>query len=314
MYSLTITNWALAALGVVFYVLVVVLFFLLVFFFVLVERKVLGVTQSRVGPQKVSFLGVLQSLADFLKLGGKGWVLHESVFWTSYRSILFWGGVAFFVIAAVSLSLIFVVSSTFYLDYNGIHICWVIVLSSISGYGFILSGLGSESKYSLYGAMRAAFVGVSFEGSLMCIVILVGLMYGGYNFHTVGAQLGSSLIPLFPIYLLSLACFLCECNRSPFDYSESESDLVSGFNTDFFGIGFAFLFASEYLIMVFFIWLVSYLFFCSYFLYFAFFLHSYIFIYVRSCFPRSRYDLFVSFLWKSVFIFYFFYILLGLVW
>nr|UJH93387.1 NADH dehydrogenase subunit 1 [Neoheterobothrium hirame] len=290
--------------SIVLYFLVGLLFFLLVFFFVLVERKILGVCQSRLGPQKVSFLGLLQSLSDFIKLLGKIGSSFGTKGLTSYRGLFYWLGSFYFFLAAI-LFISFFIKSFVSTSFNSFSLCWIIVLSSISGYGFILCGWGSSSKYSLYGTMRAGFSGISFEGALMCIVIMLGLSLGGYSFSVCSNSWSILVLSVFSGYILSIISVMCECNRSPFDFSESESDLVSGFNTDYYGASFAVLFACEYAIMVFFSWLLGFFFFSSWLCVWVMFMHSFILIFVRACFPRIRYDYFVNFIWKSVYIIFF---------
>nr|ABF18669.1 NADH dehydrogenase subunit 1 [Microcotyle sebastis] len=286
------------------YVIVTVIFFVLVAFFVLLERKILGVCQARLGPQKVSFLGILQSFADFIKLLAKLGVSFGSYKGLKYRGLFYWLGVIYFLLGATTFISFFIlgnVSSWVVSNYT----CWLIVFSSLSGYGFIMCGWGSNSKYSLYGAIRASFSSISFEGVLMCIVLSVGLYYGCYSFSVINNYEGSLSIGALTLYICSVIGVMSECNRSPFDFSESESDLVSGFNTDYYGASFAILFASEYSIMIFFSWFLGYFFMGSLLGLGFFFFHSFILIFVRACFPRFRYDYYVNFVWKNLFIVYF---------
>nr|AFD18234.1 NADH dehydrogenase subunit 1 [Neomazocraes dorosomatis] len=293
----------------IFLIILFLIFFILVFFFVLIERKILGVCQSRLGPNKVSFIGVLQSLADFIKLGGKINLTFGSSSNFNYRGLFYMLGILYFLLGAL-IFINFFLNSLINGSMGGVFVCWLIVISSLSGYGFILCGWGSSSKYSLFGSMRSSFSGITFEGCLMCIVLTLGLLNSGYNFFYFNNNYDFFLIfSCFFIYILSIISFLCECNRSPFDFSESESDLVSGFNTDYYGLGFAILFACEYAIMVFFSWLLGFLFFSNIFNTLMMFFHSFLLIFVRACFPRFRYDYFVSFFWKNVFIIFFLFIL-----
>ncbi|VEL24850.1 unnamed protein product [Protopolystoma xenopodis] len=189
-------------------------------------------------------MGVLQRLADFLKLFGKIGVIKSYYIGLGYRGLV----------------------------YN-------LSLFMLCGYGFLLCGWGSNTKYSLFGAIRAAFSRVTFEGVLMCLVMLVGLLIGKYGVCIFRLEFGFIILGgalAYPIVLISI---LCGCQRSPFDFSESESDLVSGFKTDYYGLSFAIIFACEYAIML------EMLF---------FFIHTFFLIFVRAVFPRIRYDYFVS--------------------
>nr|YP_004891186.1 NADH dehydrogenase subunit 1 [Polylabris halichoeres]AEB55013.1 NADH dehydrogenase subunit 1 [Polylabris halichoeres] len=293
----------LGSIGCLIYILVGLLFFALVAFFVLIERKVLGVSQSRLGPQKVSLLGILQSFADFIKLISKVGLFWGSSTNVKYRELFYVLGIVYFLLSAI-LFIIYFINSLISHSLSNSLVCWLIVFSSLSGYGFIMCGWGSNSKYSLYGAVRASFSSISFEGLLMCMVIILGLIAGGYNSGFINNSNSLNYVFFFSLYFCSFVSVMCECNRSPFDFSESESDLVSGFNTDYYGAGFALLFASEYCVMIFFSWFLSF-FFCGIFLFFMMFLNSFLLIFVRACFPRLRYDYFVSLVWKNLFIIFF---------
>nr|YP_010155314.1 NADH dehydrogenase subunit 1 [Heterobothrium okamotoi]QQX28228.1 NADH dehydrogenase subunit 1 [Heterobothrium okamotoi] len=306
-----VINYIIEIFSGVIFILVVIFFFLFVFFFVLIERKLLGVCQSRLGPQKVSFLGLLQSLADFIKLLGKINSTFGAKGVTKYRYIFYWLGVLYFFLSAIFFLSLFI-KSFMTTGLCSFGICWFIVFSSLSGYGFLLCGWGSTSKYSLYGTMRAGFSGISFEGVLMCVVLALGLIVGSYSFYSLNNGYSLSILGILVLYLLSIIGAMCECNRSPFDFSESESDLVSGFNTDYYGASFAILFACEYAIMVFFCWLLSYFFWGSGLNILVMFVHSFILIFVRACFPRIRYDYFVSLVWKGLYVLFFFLSLISL--
>nr|UKO83491.1 NADH dehydrogenase subunit 1 [Paradiplozoon hemiculteri] len=284
----------------------VLLLYFMVAFFVLLERKLLGLSQLRLGPNKVSVLGLFQSFADFIKLVAKNNIFGVGNFIVIYRGFFFVLGVLAFLVCSLVFCFLFlycssgVVSSFFF--------CWLVIVSCLSGYGFILCGWGSDSKYALYGSLRSSFCSVSFEGVLVCLMLIFGCFY--YSYGSDFVIFGDSWFSMSFLccYFVSFICFLFECNRSPFDYSESESDLVSGFNTDFFGISFAVLFASEYCLVILFAWLLGF-FFWDYLGLWAFFFHSFIFLWVRACFPRLRYDYFVIFVWQHFFVCLFFILL-----
>nr|YP_010954524.1 NADH dehydrogenase subunit 1 [Sphyranura euryceae]WMV02087.1 NADH dehydrogenase subunit 1 [Sphyranura euryceae] len=282
----------------VFLFISIIFFFVLVFFFVLIERKILGLSQSRVGPNKVSLFGLMQSLADFLKLIGNVNLFNGYISFFNYRSFVYSLSLLLFFFTCFIFIFYFLNFNFLLLD-NNIGLPWLIVFSSLGGYGVLLCGWGSQSKYSLYGGLRASFSSVTFEGALMCIILLFGISNQGYSIDLLHIGL---IWQGFFVYLFFFICLLCECQRSPFDFSESESDLVSGFNTDYYGISFALIFASEYAIMIFFGWFISVLFFGFWFNIFFMFFHIYLLIFCRACFPRIRYDYFVSIMWGVVII------------
>nr|YP_009180046.1 NADH dehydrogenase subunit 1 [Anoplocephala perfoliata]AKU46909.1 NADH dehydrogenase subunit 1 [Anoplocephala perfoliata] len=267
---------------------------LVIAFFILGERKILGYSQFRKGPNKVGIIGLLQSFADFMKL-----VFKFKIYFFQSRSYIGLLGVFLLVCLVVFYCLIY--GGYYSLSYSGFSFLWFLVVTSFTSYSLLCAGWGSYSKYSFLGAMRSAFGSVSFEACFMSVIVFCALCYSGYCLCDY-FYWGSCVFMVFPVlYILCLICILCETNRTPFDYGESESELVSGFNTEYSGIFFTCLFACEYIIIFIFSWLVAVIIWGGgKFAFIFLFFHLLFFMWARATLPRIRYDYFVNSFWCIV--------------
>nr|ADU04575.1 NADH dehydrogenase subunit 1 [Schistosoma turkestanicum] len=257
---------------------------IMVAFYILCERKFLGYIQLRKGPNKVGFIGLLQSFADLLKS-----VLKNKIYWFNVNS---W----FSRFGCIILLFCSLVSCFFYALYSSglglpLSLLFFLVLSSFIGYGLMMIGWCSWNKYGLLSAVRVSFSSVMFEMVFMCIILLYGLcyqVYGGVDF--------SLLFLVVPVsYIVWLVVFLGEGNRPPLDYGESESELVSGFSLEYSGMSFLVIFACEYLMMFVFSWLSSIIFISSLFVVVLF--HLVLYAWMRGTVVRLRYDYYVYTIW-----------------
>ena len=304
--------------------LVVLMVLLSVAFLTAAERKVMSAMQQRKGPNVVGFLGLLQPIADGLKLFAKETVIPSSSnpvnfalapILTFFLSLLSW--VVIPINAGFSLS-----------DLN-LGLIYLFAVSSLGVYGIILAGWSSNSKYAFLGALRSAAQMISYEVSIGLILITVLLCAGSLNLSYICASQKAVwyFVPLFPLAILFLISILAETNRAPFDLPEAEAELVSGYNVEYSAFGFALFFLGEYanmilmssLSVVFFFggWFGFSLPFPSFFpgsLDFFFLMLSYFsqsfffsvkiclvlffFIWVRATFPRYRYDQLMRLGWK----------------
>nr|QTH79617.1 NADH dehydrogenase subunit 1 [Echinococcus shiquicus] len=266
---------------------------LIIAFFVLGERKILGYFQSRKGPNKVGLVGLLQSFADLLKL-----VVKFKIFYFQSRSYVGLFGVVLLVVLVIVYFLIY--GSYYSVSYSNLSVLWFLAVTSISSYSLLCVGWGSYNNYSFLSSIRCAFGSVSFEACFMCVVIFCALSCCSYNlvdFYYSNYWCSWLLFPL--MYGLFLVCVLCETNRTPFDYGESESELVSGFNVEYSGIYFTCLFACEYVIIYVFSWLVVVLMVGGGLVgLFLLVFNLLFFMWARATLPRIRYDCFVNFFWE----------------
>lgn len=269
------------------------LILLSVAFFTLFERKVIGLFHNRVGPNKVSFIGLVQPLLDAFKLLTKQNLIplrsNKLLYNLSPQLSLL---IALFSWLTMPLSFFFVGLNYSFLMF--------FCLGSVIVFSVLLSGWSSNSKYSLIGSLRSIAQSISYEAVLRTLLVLFCFLLNSYSIKSFDSL--SSLFFLF-IFPLWFVCILAETHRAPFDFRESESELVSGFNTEYAGAYFAFLFLSEYTMLLYSCFLIVYMFFIFISTNFLYVLAvslviSYLFIWVRITFCRFRYDLLIMSAWK----------------
>nr|APX40927.1 NADH dehydrogenase subunit 1 [Phyllotreta cruciferae] len=267
-------------------------------FLTLLERKVLGYIQIRKGPNKVGFMGILQPFSDAIKLMSKeqNYPIIANYFMFYFCPILnlffalfLWVSMPFF-----SMNLMFKFSILFFL-----------CISSVSVYSVMLAGWSSNSNYSLLGSLRSVAQTISYEVSLA--LILMSYLYMVLDFNFIIFMKYQEYIwfifILFPLCFMWLVSSLAETNRTPFDFAEGESELVSGFNVEYSSGGFVMIFLSEYSNILFMSMVCVILFLGSNLYSFSFFLKlglvSFFWLWVRGTLPRYRYDKLMYLAWKS---------------
>lgn len=270
-------------------------------FLTLTERKVIGYIQCRKGPNVVGIYGLIQPIADGIKLLNKETLIpsHANLFIYILSPIL---------ALTISLSLWSLMPFGIYNSDSNITLglfC-LFALGSINIYALLMSGWSSNSKYALLGALRAAAQMISYEISLGLIIISCILLSGSVNLNVMMLAQNKTIwyiIPLLPGAVLFLISTLAETNRAPFDLTEGESELVSGYNVEYSSMNFALFFLAEYAHIIFNSFLFSILFLGS--------LSAnpltllkpmiivFFFLWVRASYPRLRYDQLMSLLWKT---------------
>ena len=273
----------------------------------LAERKIMGGMQQRVGPNVVGFFGLLQPLADGLKL-----LLKESVIPTNSNTFGFvFAPILTFFLSLVGWSIIPFSSCGFFANID-LSLMFVFAVSGLTVYGIILSGWASNSRYAFFGSLRSAAQMISYEVSIGLILISILVCVGSLNFVDIVLYQNYIIfaIPFFPLFLMFLVSILAETNRAPFDLPEAESELVSGFNVEYASMGFALFFLAEYgsmilmstftVIMFLGGWLLnSFLYLLDPFvLGFKIAIILFFFIWVRASFPRYRVDQLMRLCWK----------------
>nr|AYV63064.1 NADH dehydrogenase subunit 1 [Lovenula raynerae] len=266
-------------------------------FITLLERKILGYSQLRKGPNKVGMAGILQPFNDAIKLFSK----ESFTPLTSNMSMFLLSPML-----AISFSLIIFMS--FPLDEKflsqSISILMIYMILSLNVYPTLLSGWSSNSKYAMVGSLRAIAQTISYEVSLALIFLFfISLSkFLDLSFLAYQNYFWSKLIMFLPLTLMWLISCMAETNRTPFDFAEGESELVSGFNIEYGSVGFALIFMAEYASIFFMCVLFSFFFMSpsSYFLLTYVIATSLVFfwVWVRTTFPRYRYDLLMNLAWK----------------
>nr|BAM75031.1 NADH dehydrogenase subunit 1 [Myctophum nitidulum] len=278
---------------------------LAVAFLTLLERKVLGYMQLRKGPNIVGPYGLLQPIADGVKL-----FIKEPIRPSTSSPFLF---LATPVLAlTLALTLWAPMPIPFPVTDLSLGILFVLALSSLAVYSILGSGWASNSKYALVGALRAVAQTISYEVSLGLILLSVIIFVGGFSLQTFNSAQESIwlAIPAWPLAAMWYISTLAETNRAPFDLTEGESELVSGFNVEYAGGPFALFFLAEYANILLMNTLSTILFLGAYHLpalpeltaanlmMKAAFL-SVVFLWVRASYPRFRYDQLMHLVWKN---------------
>lgn len=276
----------------------------------LAERKVIGYMQVRIGPNRVGYWGLLQPIADGLKL-----LFKEIILPTASNKGLFFLGPVLAIAPAFAAWAVVPFDATMVLADIDAGLLYILAMTSVAVYGVIIAGWASNSKYAFLGSLRSAAQIVSYEiamgftlvGVLMCAnslnlgKIVLGQAGGFWHWY---------FVPLFPLFVVYFISAVAETNRAPFDVAEGESEIVAGFHVEYSGMAFAVFFLAEYANMILvsmlaalmflggwlspvpfipdsFLWLLAKV---------AFLL--FLFLWFRATFPRYRYDQIMRLGWK----------------
>nr|YP_010271057.1 NADH dehydrogenase subunit 1 [Spinactaletes boneti]UJY98015.1 NADH dehydrogenase subunit 1 [Spinactaletes boneti] len=281
------------------YLIMIVGVLISVAFMILFERKVMGYVQIRKGPNKVGFTGILQSFGDAIKLFIKEQMIPS---FSNYIMFYFSPVLSLFLVVFLWSVLPFN-SSVISYKFGGL---FIFCCASMGIYALLGSGWSSNSNYALIGAMRGVAQTISYEVSMAILFISVIFIIGSYNVGLFTFWQSNVLFSIFllPVFYCWIVSIFAETNRTPFDFAEGESELVSGFNIEYGSGGFALLFLSEYASIIFMSYLVSVIFLGGVGNLFLFNIKGcflcFFFIWVRSTLPRYRYDKLMYLAWKNI--------------
>nr|CAH59788.1 NADH dehydrogenase subunit 1 [Orna nebulosa] len=267
-------------------------------FLTLLERKILGYIQIRKGPNKVGMMGILQPFSDAIKLFTKE---QTYPMFSNYMSY-YYSPIFSFIL---SLMIWLLIPYYFNMVSFNLGMLFFLCCTSLGVYTVMISGWSSNSNYSLLGGLRSVAQTISYEVSLVFIMMSVIIFIMDFNLMMLSVY--QNMIWFFFLMIpLSLSWFsssLAETNRTPFDFAEGESELVSGFNVEYSSGGFALIFMAEYSSILFMSMLYSLMYLGGYDLNIMFYMKlsliSFLFIWVRGTLPRYRYDKLMYLAWKS---------------
>ncbi|WP_119343653.1 NADH-quinone oxidoreductase subunit NuoH [Facilibium subflavum] len=299
--------------------LIIIPLILVVAYYTFAERKVIGYMQDRIGPNRVGSFGLLQPIVDAAKL-----LLKEIIIPTkSNRYLFFIAPMLAFAPAYTAWAVVPFGKGIVLADINA-GLLYVLAMTSIAVYGVVIAGWASNSKYAMFGALRAAAQVVSYELAMGFAIVGVLIAAGSLNLSTiVETQQGGIwhwyFIPLFPLFIIYFISGVAETNRAPFDVVEGESEIIAGHHVEYSGARFALFFLAEYANMIL-ISLLTAVFFLGGWMspfqsipgldqFFSFvpgmiwlFLKTavfmFIFLWIRATFPRYRYDQLMRLGWK----------------
>jgi len=274
------------------------------------ERKIIGYMQVRIGPNRVGPIGLLQPIADAVKL-----LMKEIIVPSGANKGLFFLGPVLAIAPALAAWAVFPFTDTLVLANIDAGLLYIMAITSMGVYGVVVAGWASNSKYAFLGALRSSAQIVSYEIAMG--FALVGVLMASQSLNMIDIVKGQEggfwhwyFIPLFPLFLVYLISGVAETNRAPFDVAEGESEIVAGFHVEYSGMAFAVFFLAEYANMILIAGLTSIMFLGGWLSPFPFLPDGFIwiaakmsfvlflFLWFRATFPRYRYDQIMRLGWK----------------
>lgn len=276
------------------------------------ERKIIGYIQDRIGPNRVGPLGLLQPVADVVKL-----LLKEVIRPSQANLYLFLAAPVLTLAPALAAWAVMPIGVNLVLANINVGLLYIMAITSLGVYGIVIAGWASNSKYALLGALRSAAQIVSYE--IPMGFALLGVLMAAQSMNLteiVMSQQGGILhwywLPLFPLFVIYWLSAVAETNRAPFDVAEGESEIVAGFHVEYSGMPFAIFFLAEYINMILVSFLATIMFAGGWLAPFEFLawipgviwlgikavVFMFLFLWFRATFPRYRYDQIMRLGWK----------------
>ena len=274
------------------------------------ERKVIGYMQVRIGPNRVGPIGLLQPIADAVKL-----LMKEIIVPSGANKGLFFLGPVLAIAPALAAWAVFPFTDELVITNIDAGLLYIMAITSMGVYGVVIAGWASNSKYAFLGALRSSAQIVSYEIAMG--FALVGVLMASQSLNLIDIVKGQEggfwhwyFIPLFPLFLVYLISGVAETNRAPFDVAEGESEIVAGFHVEYSGMAFAVFFLAEYANMILIAGLTSIMFLGGWLSPFPFLPDGFLwiaakmsfvlflFLWFRATFPRYRYDQIMRLGWK----------------
>lgn len=278
----------------------------------LAERKVIGWMQIRIGPNRVGYFGLLQPIADGLKL-----FMKEIIVPSGSNKFLFVIAPIMVLMPALAAWAVVPFNAELVLSNANAGLLYILAMTSLGVYGVIIAGWASNSKYAFLGCLRSAAQIVSYEIAMGFALVTVLMAAQSLNLgeivkgqHGNYGMLNWYIIPLFPMFIVYLISGVAETNRAPFDVAEGESEIVAGFHVEYSGMAFALFFLGEYANMILVAFLTSIMFLGGWLSPVPFLPDSivwmfgkvafvlFLFLWFRATFPRYRYDQLMRLGWK----------------
>nr|AZL93411.1 NADH dehydrogenase subunit 1 [Habroteleia persimilis] len=275
------------------YIILIIFILISVSFFTLFERKILSYIQFRKGPNKVGFIGILQAISDGVKLFS-----NEFMFLYQINMFMYLLSPIFMFLISLLLWMIYPFMNLMMMKN---FMLFMFCLLMLNVYPMMFAGYSSNSIYSMLGSLRSISQTISYEVSFIFLVFSMLILLESLSINMFIYYKNLFILFMFPLSMMLYISILAELNRTPFDFSEGESELISGYNIEYMSSGFALIFLGEYLNIMFLMLMFTIMNFYLNFIYMYIIWMYFLFmvIMIRSLLPRLRYDKLMILIWLN---------------